>query len=94
MMPESEAIVKQCSMRKVAFLCNVPSLERQDPQSENGLKQELFDADTVRSRVKHLTIVLLPIILLARYLPLLDRSYIVIFLDVMLSLYVSDCRHM
>lgn len=75
MMPESEAIVKQCSMRKVAFFCNMPSHERQDPQSENGLNEKIFDADTVRSRVKHLTVVLLPIILFARYLPLLDRSY-------------------
>ena len=56
MMPESEAIVKQCSMRKVALIWNMFSIERHDSQSEIGLNQKNLEADTVRSRLEHLTI--------------------------------------
>ena len=40
MMPEAEAIVQQRSLRKVAFFCNVSSLEGQDLQSEKRLNQK------------------------------------------------------
>ena len=87
MMPESEAIVKQRSMRKVAFFCNVSSLERQDLQSEKRLNQKKkIEADTLRFSLGHLRMIRLYIIFFARYQSLLDRSYFVSLLDVILWL--------